>query len=396
MANNASFIVVTNKYFNYAYDSWVNSAGQVIDNPFALFKNLKFTAIPATEGGDVTFSYSYDESVTMEREPVTITFVGVKADPSTDSRLALVSENAATGTYVYTFTPVAEANGIISLTQKINLKTVSPRGEVSATLQSASYKKTTATDKTRPFYSFGGSFSDPGPLSSAAGTPVDYSFYVQDPERAITITMDGLDLRSDAVSIDVSSIAPRATAGTITGSNGVYTYQPNGNTGLVTISLKTTSTYKSCLITLSDGNKYYKDETNTIEQRKQRTSTITFDDTNKRSERTNSRQVWTENDIVFTNERSSGNNVADNYKPVRLYSKQSVKVAIPDGGIITKIVYDCNTSNYASTLKNSIGNAATASSDKVTVTLNGTSSEFVISSLSGEVRLDGITVTYEL
>ena len=84
--------------------------------------------------------------------------------------------------------------------------------------------------------------------------------------------MDGLDLRSDAVSIELSSIATKASAGTISGSNGNYTYSPNGTTGRVTLSLKTTNTSQltstvTRSITLSDGNKYYKDETNTIEQK---------------------------------------------------------------------------------------------------------------------------------
>ena len=401
MADNASFIVVTNKYFNYAYDSWVNSTGQALDNPFALFKNLKFTAIPETEGGNVTFSFSYDESVTTTRETVTITFVGVKADPSTDSRLRLVSENAATGTYVYTFTPVAETNGVISLTQKINVKTVSPRGDVSATLESASYKKTTSTDKTRPFYSFSGSFSESGPLSSAANTPVDYSFYVGDPDREITITMDGLDLRSDAVSIELSSIATKASAGTISGSNGKYTYSPNGTTGRVTLSLKTTNTSQltstaTRSITLSDGNKYYKDETNTIEQKVKQTitATLTFNNTDKRLERTNEKQVWSENDITFTNNKKT-TNVTNNSNPIRLYSGQNAIVSVPSGGVITKIVFTCSSKDYANTLRNSIDNSATRSGSTVTVTLNGTSSEYTISSLSGEVRLSSISVTYD-
>ena len=74
----------------------------------------------------------------------------------------------------------------------------------------------------------------------------------------------------------------------------------------------------------------------------------------------------------------------------------SVTVSVPSSGVITKIVFDCNNNTYATTLKNSISDSATVSQDKVTVNLNGKSNEYVISELSDQVRLDAITVTYDI
>ena len=124
-------------------------------------------------------------------------------------------------------------------------------------------------------------------------------------------------------------------------------------------------------------------------------ATLTFDDTTKRTTFTTSQQIWEENGITFTNDKSASNtNVANYSKPVRLYQNSKITVEAP--GEITVIVFDCNSTSYASELKNSIGATAEVevSSDKVTVTLNGTSAEFVIEKLTAQVRMDAVTVTY--
>lgn len=125
------------------------------------------------------------------------------------------------------------------------------------------------------------------------------------------------------------------------------------------------------------------------------TATLTFDDHAKRTTFTTSQQVWEENGVTFTNDKaSSTNSVADYAKPARLYAGSSVTVACSLGNM-TQIVFDCNSSSYATAMKNSIGSSATASSDKVTVSLNGTSNTFTVAKLTAQVRLDAITVTYE-
>ena len=126
------------------------------------------------------------------------------------------------------------------------------------------------------------------------------------------------------------------------------------------------------------------------------TGTLTFDDKAKRITFTTSQQVWTENGITVTNDKaSSSSNVADYAKPARFYKSSKITVKC-DLGTITKIVFDCNSSSYATALKNSItSGTVTASSDKVTVVPATESDTYVINSLTGgQVRMDALTVTY--
>lgn len=125
----------------------------------------------------------------------------------------------------------------------------------------------------------------------------------------------------------------------------------------------------------------------------QKAATLSFADKAQRTSFSTTQQVWEQNGVTFTNNKGSGSNVADYAKPVRFYAKSEIIVECALGNI-TKIEFDCNSSSYATALKNSIGSTATASSDKVTVTLDGTSNSFTISSLSAQVRMDALTVTY--
>ena len=128
-------------------------------------------------------------------------------------------------------------------------------------------------------------------------------------------------------------------------------------------------------------------------------ATLSFANKAQRTSFSTSKQVWEQNEITFTNDKSSStSNVADYANPVRLYANSKVTIDAP--GNITKIVFDANSSSYATAMKNSIGTPAgatvTVSSDKVTVTIaspNATS--FVVAKLTAQVRLDSITVTYE-
>jgi hypothetical protein len=127
-------------------------------------------------------------------------------------------------------------------------------------------------------------------------------------------------------------------------------------------------------------------------------ATLSFANKAQRTSFTTSKQVWEQNGITFTNNKSkSTSNVADYAKPVRLYANSNIVVECASGNI-TQIVFDCNSASYATALKNSIGSTATTSvsSDKVTVTLDCSSNSFTISSLTAQVRLDALTVTYEV
>lgn len=110
---------------------------------------------------------------------------------------------------------------------------------------------------------------------------------------------------------------------------------------------------------------------------------------------TTSQQVWEANNIKLVNDKgSSTSNVADYVNPARFYKSSKITVSAP--GEITTIVFDCNSNSYATALKDSIKTGTVSvSSDKVTVVLDGSSNEFVISSLTGgQVRMDSMTVTY--
>ena len=126
------------------------------------------------------------------------------------------------------------------------------------------------------------------------------------------------------------------------------------------------------------------------------TATLTFDNTSKRTTYTKSQQVWEENGITLTNNKAASTTDVANYaKPARFYASSSIELTY--SGKITKIVFDCNNSGYATALSNSIGSTATTSvsSDKVTVTLDGSSDSFTIEKLTAQVRMDAVTVTYE-
>lgn len=124
-------------------------------------------------------------------------------------------------------------------------------------------------------------------------------------------------------------------------------------------------------------------------------ATITFDNKAKRTTFTDTQQVWEENGITVTNDKNkSTNKVADYAKPARFYQGSKVTVTAP--GEITQIIFDCNSSSYATELKNSIksGATVTVASDKVTAILTIPASSFVVDQLVKQVRMDSITVTY--
>jgi hypothetical protein len=125
------------------------------------------------------------------------------------------------------------------------------------------------------------------------------------------------------------------------------------------------------------------------------TATLTFDNKAKRTTFSTTQQVWEENGIKLTNDKAASTNaVADYVKPARFYQGSSITVSAPSK--IETIVFDCNSTSHATALKNSIGSTATVtvSSDKVTVTLDGTADNFVVAKLTAQVRMDAITVTY--
>ena len=99
----------------------------------------------------------------------------------------------------------------------------------------------------------------------------------------------------------------------------------------------------------------------------------------------------------MTNNKAASTNEIGNYSnPARFYQGSEIILQAP--GEITKIVFDCNSSTYATALKTSIGTVSgatvTVSSDKVTVVFSPSVEKFTIAKLSAQVRMDSLDVTY--
>ena len=122
---------------------------------------------------------------------------------------------------------------------------------------------------------------------------------------------------------------------------------------------------------------------------------LDFSNKANRTTFTTSQQVWEQNGVKLINDKSSStSNVADYANPARFY--KSSKITIEAAGI-SKIEFTCNSSDYATALKNSItansNYSVSVSSTKVTVTFVTPVDSFVIANLSGgQVRLNSLVV----
>ncbi|MBR5570781.1 MAG: InlB B-repeat-containing protein [Oscillospiraceae bacterium] len=128
------------------------------------------------------------------------------------------------------------------------------------------------------------------------------------------------------------------------------------------------------------------------------TVALSFADKANRTTFTTSQQIWEQNGIKLTNnKKASTSNVADYAKPARFYASSELIVECAG---MKSIVFDCNSSSYATTMKTSIGTVSGAtvatSSDKVTVTFTSAVDSFTVAKLSGQVRMDSISVTCEV
>ena len=121
-------------------------------------------------------------------------------------------------------------------------------------------------------------------------------------------------------------------------------------------------------------------------------ATISFESTTQRTFQDSEKQVWQNEGVTFTNNKANSNtNVANYSNPVRVYGGSNIVV---EHEAMTKILFVCNSSSYATTLGNSIGAAATVDRSNVTVTFVNPVDEFTVASLSAQVRLNSLTVTY--
>ena len=131
-------------------------------------------------------------------------------------------------------------------------------------------------------------------------------------------------------------------------------------------------------------------------------STLSFSNASNRTELSNSKQVWTNGAVTFTNNKgSSTSNVADYTNPVRCY--KSSEIVITASGNITKIVFETNGNDYAKELINSINETINETTDvkvtqdgkTVTVEFTEPVGIFTIAKLAAQIRIDSIIVTYE-
>ena len=116
-------------------------------------------------------------------------------------------------------------------------------------------------------------------------------------------------------------------------------------------------------------------------------ATISFASTAQRASQSASEQVWQNEGVTFTN---SGN-VGNYSNPVRLYANSKIVV---EHEAMTKILFVCNSSSYATVLGNSIGATATVNGSNVTVTFVNPVDNFTVEKLTAQVRLNSLTVTY--
>ena len=118
--------------------------------------------------------------------------------------------------------------------------------------------------------------------------------------------------------------------------------------------------------------------------------TISFADKTNRTVFTTSQQVWVQNGITVTNNKGeSTSNVADYANPARFYKNSQIIVEYSG---MTKIVITCGSTSYATTCKNSIGDAASVSGTNVTVTFTEEVNSFEFSATQGQIQVASIKV----
>lgn len=228
------------------------------------------------------------------------------------------------------------------------------------------------------------SLTIPDKVSGGTGNAVDIKFQLAegDSNRDVTVVLENM-ARNGETTLTFNT----GNSNIITNNNGTYTINNVVTTGAADATLKVKISALG-----------YEDKEVTCSDRPSLEGTISFADSSQRTSiNYYNQQVWTNDGITLTNEKSSSNtNVSDRTNPVRFYNGQ--KLTIGAEGNIKSIKFVCNNSTYATNLKNSIGTVAdatvTTSGSNVTVTFtNATATQFVIN-LTADVRMNSLTVAY--
>jgi hypothetical protein len=106
-------------------------------------------------------------------------------------------------------------------------------------------------------------------------------------------------------------------------------------------------------------------------------------------------QVWEQNGLVVTNDKAtSTNKVADYANPARFYKGSSLTIKCTLGNI-TKIEVTCGSNDYATALVNSVGAEAQANEKVVTISPKNVNTSYKVETLTAQVRVAEMTVTYD-
>lgn len=120
-------------------------------------------------------------------------------------------------------------------------------------------------------------------------------------------------------------------------------------------------------------------------------ASLSFADKANRTEFSTTDQVWEQNGITLTNNKGTyTNSIGDYCAPARFYKGTTIK--IESQMAIAKIVFACNTADYASDLKEAIGSEAVVDGKNVTVVLANPSTSYEFTNSVAQVRLDSLTV----
>lgn len=339
------------------------------------FRSLNITNNRIAQGlgrsVNITFQLSAEEGNNAQKD-VTVTLVNMAINGNDTITFNTGDNNAVTNNNgTYTIKNVVTAGD--------------PAGELKVMITAKGYSsKETTFNKERPKPKFTASL-DKTNLGANADEEVVLSFSSED-------LVDGM-----AVTLELDGLKPQDNLPTRAVTRYVYTVNGTDEQTVTLVTTESTATSKTCSVQLKAD--YFETETITIDQTAyvEVTGTISFANTNQRTSRTNNQQVWENAGITLTNEKSSSNtNVSDRTNPVRFYSGQ--KLTIGAEGNIKSITFVCNNSTYATNLQNSIGTGSgatvTRSGSNVTVTFtNATATQFVIN-LTGDVRMNSLTVTY--
>lgn len=379
-------------YFTVEHKDYITESSQIVTRQAGNFSELKV-------GGD-------SQQVPYGVTKTSISFKLDADDPNPANRVIKVTyegliddDKDKDGQNTWQMIDLSDYDGLDGNVVTVNnLFTANEKGNIRFTVEEVNgvYEKSTSVIFTRREREFTNVGIQESTVSATSEQPVTFKFTIPESEfiedMEVDVNMEGLEAVSIGQQGEKDVLVPVATKA----ASNSYTYTPS-KSGEHTLYLKTTENVAGeCSVTISASG--FAPDGDEVEQKTKQTieATLTFDNTNKRTTITKNQEYrWTENDIEFIiKKNTSGENVRENVKPMRIYSGQKIIVSVPKGGVITSIEFDCNSNDYATTLRNSIGNSATVSQDKVTINLKATSYEF--SNFTSQVRLDAITVTYDI